>query len=117
MSVQAFFSRPILNSPYDNPSRHWELDDGGQPTQKVIDRRRSAKFVTPIPNPKRHKGQRDNQATLGQDEGLGLSTADQSYDLTSALINDIRKHVNLWRAIEDPAHWRVTPETARLPWR
>ena len=25
-----FFKQPILNSPYDYPSRHWELDDKGQ---------------------------------------------------------------------------------------
>jgi type III restriction enzyme len=26
-----FFDRPILNSPYAYPARHWELDDQGQP--------------------------------------------------------------------------------------
>jgi len=26
-----FFDQPILNSPYERPSRHWELDDDGQP--------------------------------------------------------------------------------------
>ncbi len=26
---------PILNSPYDYPGRHWELDEKGQPTQRV----------------------------------------------------------------------------------
>ena len=26
-----FFERPILNSPYDYPTRHWELDDNKQP--------------------------------------------------------------------------------------
>jgi hypothetical protein len=28
----------------------WELDEAGQPTQKIIERRRSAKFITPIPD-------------------------------------------------------------------
>jgi hypothetical protein len=32
-----FFSHPILNSPYEYPSRHWELDKDGQPTQQIID--------------------------------------------------------------------------------
>jgi len=114
MTEELFFTHPILNSPYDYPSRHWELDETGQPTQKVIENRRGAKFVTPIPKPKRRRGQQENQATLGLDEGLGLSTAGQSYELTSALINDIRRHVDSWRAVADPANWRVTPETARL---
>ena len=40
-----FFDHPILNSPYEYPIKHWELDEAGQPTQKIIDHRRSAKFI------------------------------------------------------------------------
>jgi len=32
----SFFDRPILNSPYDYPSRHWELDKDGQPTDVIV---------------------------------------------------------------------------------
>ena len=31
-----FFDRPVLNSPYDIPSRYWELDKDGQPTQQIV---------------------------------------------------------------------------------
>jgi len=32
-----FFEKPILNSPYDHPRRHWELDASNQPTHiKVL---------------------------------------------------------------------------------
>ena len=34
-----FFDEPILNSPYQYPSRHWELDADRQPTQKIIESR------------------------------------------------------------------------------
>jgi hypothetical protein len=51
-----FFDRPILNSPYVRPLRHWELDAEGQPTQKIIETRRRAEFITPIPKPKTRKG-------------------------------------------------------------
>jgi type III restriction enzyme len=44
-----------MNSPYECPRRHWELDDSGQPTQQIIETRRSAKFITPIPKPKKRK--------------------------------------------------------------
>ena len=27
-----FFEHPILNSPYEYPAHHWELDADGQPT-------------------------------------------------------------------------------------
>jgi len=50
-----FFERPILNSPYEPPRRHWELDAQGQPTQRIVDSRRPAEFITPIPKPKKRK--------------------------------------------------------------
>jgi type III restriction enzyme len=106
-----FFDRPILNSPYEYPSRHWELDETGQPTQRIIDSRRSAKFVTPIPKPKKKKAA--SQKGFVFDEGKGLSTAEQQYDPTS-IINEVRSHVDSWRALPNPNQWQVTPETARL---
>jgi type III restriction enzyme len=50
-----FFDHPILNSPYSYPERHWELDAQGQPTQKILERRRRAEFITPIPKPRKRK--------------------------------------------------------------
>ena len=55
MSKQ-FFEQPILNSPYQYPSRYWELDETSQPTQRIIEGRRPAQFITPIPKPKKQKG-------------------------------------------------------------
>lgn len=49
-----FFERPILNSPYGYPRRHWELDSSGQPTQRIIESRRRAAFLSPIPKPMKH---------------------------------------------------------------
>ena len=106
-----FFEKPILNGPYGYPSRHWELDADGQPTQQIIDRRRLAEFITPIPKPKKRKG--GDQASIVFDEGAGLSTAAQRYDHT-AIINAVRQEVDKWRKIPSPGDWRVSPETARL---
>ena len=106
-----FFSDPILNPPYAYPSRHWELDSSGQPTQLVRESRRRAEFITPIPKPKKRK-KAATQAELVFDEGVGLSTAEQQYDPTS-IINAMRKEVDDWR-LSDPKNWRVTAETARL---
>ena len=108
-----FFERPILNSPYEYPKRHWELDAQGQPTQQVIEKRRRAEFITPIPKPKKRKGTAAAQADLVLDEGKGLSTAQQQYATTST-INELRRHVDDWRSLPNPNDWRVTPETARL---
>ena len=105
-----FFDHPILNSPYDYPRRHWELDSQGQPTQQIIERRRRAEFITPIPKPKKRKGLADQQQIVF-DEGKGLSTQKQQYDIT-AIINRVRQEVDQWRSLPTPA--QVTPETARL---
>lgn len=56
-----FFDQPILNSPYGYPGRHWELDESGQPTQVIIEKRRRADFITPIPKPKKRKSAREQQ--------------------------------------------------------
>lgn len=107
-----FFDHPILNSPYERPSRHWELDESGQPTQQVLETRRRAEFITPIPKPKKQKKSPKQQDFIF-DEGVGLSDTAQQYDPTS-IINEVRSHVDSWRALPNPAQWQVTPETARL---
>ena len=106
-----FFDRPILYSPYEYPTRHWELDSEGQPTQKIIDSRRRAQFITPIPKPKKRRGSADQQQIVF-DEGKGLSTKEQQYDPTS-IINELRQQVDRWRTLPKNL-WQVTPETARL---
>jgi type III restriction enzyme len=108
----SFFDHPILNSPYARPGRHWELDADGQPTGVVVDSRRDARFITPIPRPKKQKRAK-GQTRLIFDEGAGVSTATQQYDPTP-IINQLRSRVDQWRAISNPSHWGVTPETARL---
>jgi type III restriction enzyme len=107
--TQAFFERPILNSPYEYPQRHWELDATGQPTQKISESRRRAEFITPIPRPKKQKGAEKQSALLFDER----STQEQQYDHT-AVINAVRHEVDKWRALPNPNDWRVTAETARL---
>ena len=107
-----FFEQPILNSPYQYPTQYWELDQDGQPTYRIIDGRRIAEFVTPIPKPKRTKVSAQ-QARLALDNGSGLSDRDQLYDV-SASVNQIRSNVDGWRTLPGPDSWGVTPETARL---
>jgi type III restriction enzyme len=108
--ITHFFDQPILNSPYQYPSRHWELDEHGQPTGHIAEGRRKASFVTPIPKPKK---QSKGQITIALDEGKGLSTETQQYDIRS-LINELRIQVDRWRSLPEPSTWHVTPETARL---
>ena len=106
-----FFAKPILNSPYEYPIQHWELDSEGQPTQRIVDSRRVADFITPIPKVRKKKSAAKQQELI-MDEGEGLSSEDQQY--TASNINRLREHINLWRNLPNPNDWKVTPETARL---
>ncbi len=87
---ERFFDSPILNSPYEYPMRHWELDAQGQPTQQIVDYRRKAEFITPIPKPRKRRA---HQRGFVFDEGKGLSTEDQQYEATTAVVNGIRQQV------------------------
>jgi type III restriction enzyme len=107
-----FFEQPILNSPYEIPGKHWELDNEGQPTQRVIDRRRDADFITPVPKARKRKA-KAVQGELELDEDAHVSGADQRYKLNET-INALRIEVGKWRSLPNSFQWQVTPETARL---
>ena len=81
--VSDFFKQPILNSPYEYPGKHWELDETGQPTQNVKESRRIASFITPIPKPKKRRGKKasaEQQKEIVFADDEGLSTEKQQYD-------------------------------------
>jgi type III restriction enzyme len=81
-AANPFFEQPVLNGPYDQPARHWELDVSGQPTQQIIPNRRRAEFITPIPKPRKRKGAKDQEAIVFN-EGSDLSTSAQQYSTPS----------------------------------
>ncbi len=109
---QTFFERPILNSPYGYPNKHWELDEDGQPTNRLIESRRRSELITPVPKPKKRRRSKE-QSEMVLDYGDGLSSEEQEYNPTP-IINEIRRYVDEWRNLKNPEHWQVTPETARL---
>ena len=111
MSEQ-FFEKPILNSPYAYPGRHWELDTEGQPTNRILDNRRRSDLITPVPKTKKQR-QNTKQASLLLGANDDLSTTDQEYNPTP-IINEVRGYVETWRSLPNPDQWLVTPETARL---
>src|SRR5439155_9056038 len=76
----------------------------------ILESRRKAEFITPIPKPKKQKQKQDS---LIFDEGKGLSTEKQLYDPTP-IINELRYQVDQWRKLSNPSDWLVSPETATL---
>ena len=100
----SFFEKSILNSPYKCPSRHWELDDNRQPTNRQVESRREASFITPIPNPRRRQEEIFDEK-IGDD--------DQKYQTLALIINSLRQRLTKWRDLPQ-AKWQVTAQTARL---
>lgn len=73
-------------------------------TAGIVEWRRRADFITPIPQPRRQAGAARKDALLFDER----STRDERYH--SAIINGVRAEVDKWRALSNPADWRVTPE-------
>jgi len=85
---------PILNRPYNEPTRHFAFDDEGI-TDLVEDSRRPSSFFVPVP--RLRKGTRQLE--------LAELIADQIW--LNDLVNRIREQVTRWRHAGYP---RVTPE-------
>jgi type III restriction enzyme len=87
MNENNVINNPVINSPFEEPARHFRFTDEGITNEIVPERRKSAYFV-PIPQPRRHNPQ---QMTLDLDEW----TADRLEE--NRLINQIRERVGIWR--------------------
>jgi type III restriction enzyme len=87
--LAAVIDNPILNSPFAEPSSHWELDENGIPTGIAAEGRRCSGFIVPVPPPK-HKV--TAQASLGLEDGYGKRQAND-------YINEIRGKVAQWRSL------------------
>ena len=113
-TIQRFFKQPILNNPYEYPASHWELDEQGQPTHRIVTGRRPANFVTPFPAAAQQGGASPAQEVLGVGEGSLENQSLLAMEDLKAVIGEVRGHVDRWRDIPNPNDWRVTPTTTRL---
>ena len=97
---QVVIENPVINSPFDEPNRHFRFADEGI-TNEIIDGRRSSSYFVPIARP-RKKGQKqlefDTEWTQDRIE-------------ENKLVNQIRARVKLWR---EGGYIGVTPTTSRL---
>jgi type III restriction enzyme len=105
----SFFDKPILNSPYEYPGEHWELDLAGHPTERVVAARRSSALWTALPGASSKSASSQKSLEL---EGE-LSTDTTAYN-PSPIINDLRQELSTWRNLPNPSQWKVTPVTQRL---
>lgn len=77
--------KPIINSPFEEPQRHFRFTDTGI-THEIVSGRRKSTYFIPIAKPKLQPG---GQAALD----LGVESRAEE----NRLINDIRERVALWR--------------------
>ena len=89
---------PILNRPYEEPTRHFEFDAEGI-TNRVAARRRPSSHFSPVPTSR--KGSRQ----------LELTELTADLIQPNKLANRIRDHVGVWRAA---GYDNVAPTTRRL---
>lgn len=99
---QAVIENPIINSPYEEPTRHFKFTDEGI-TNEVVEGRRSSSYFVPIARPKKKKG--------GVQQALFDTEWTQDRIEENKLVNDIRRRVGMWRK---GGYVGVTPTTARL---
>lgn len=107
--AKPFYERPILNSPYYPPTRHHCLDDQGQPLDEPpLNGRRRSKYLTPVPRARRRR--------VAEQAELQLSTqlGEPGTYNENAIVNEIRRHLDQWRALPSAKDWGVTPTTQRL---
>jgi len=82
---QAVIENPIINSPFDEPTRHFRFSDEGI-TNEIDDGRRTSSYFVPIARPKK-KG-------LNQLHFDTEWTQDRIEE--NKLVNDIRRRVAHW---------------------
>ncbi len=83
---------PILNGPYDPPTRYFELGLQG-PTGTILEGRRQSESFIPVPVSRKKRA-------AGQ-ASLDFDTTGERRE-RNELINDIRRQVGLWRARNYP---------------
>lgn len=97
---QVVIDNPIINSPFDEPTRHFRFSDEGI-TNEIEDGRRISSYFVPIAKPKKKGSSRLHFDTEWIQERIE----------ENKLVNDIRRPVILWRK---GGYLGVTSTTARL---
>src|SRR5271157_2477058 len=96
---QVVIENPVINSPFDEPKRHFKFTDEGI-TNEIVGKRRVSSYFIPIAKPKK-KGK---QLVLHSEW-----TQDRVEE--NKFINEVRAKVEKWR---QGGHVGVTKTTARL---
>ncbi len=97
---QVIIENPILNSPFEEPQRHFRFDDQGI-TDEIVEARRSSQYFIPIPQPRKKSAKQLAFETEW--------TADRIEE--NHFINRVRVQVGRWR---QGGYQGITTPTRRL---
>ena len=98
---------PVLNGPYDPPSRYFELGNKG-PTGVIVDGRRPSESFIPVATPKK----RGKKVVVDLQETLDFDATHERIE-SNTLINDLRRAVERWRLSDYPGATAITQKLLR----
>lgn len=100
-------ANPIINSPYEEPKRHWLIREGQPPEERAG--RRPATYFLRVP-------ERAARGRRAEDQGALFTEESKGEEYTLDLANLLRTRVAEWRQREYQGATRVTRELLDL-WR
>lgn len=103
MSNEAL-SNPVINSPYEEPTRHFVIGPNG-PTGELGQGRRPSEFFIPVPKPKKGRASKAQDALFD-----GLEVTGEKITRNDA-IDQLRQEVGIWRQRQ---YQRVSPISRKL---
>jgi type III restriction enzyme len=98
-------SNPILNQPYDAPTRYFEMGPHG-PTGVIKEGRRPSESLVPIAASRKGTRKADGSVEVTLDVELTAERRERN-----TLINDLRREIERWRLHD---YERVTPTSRKL---
>jgi type III restriction enzyme len=101
---QVIIENPIINSPFEEPKRHFKFDDSGI-TNEIVESRRTSHYFIPIAKPK--KKNKQIEIPLGD-----AWTSDRIEE--NKFINEIREKVKIWRQGGYRGAVNITSTTRKL---
>ena len=96
---QVVIENPVINSPFDEPRRHFKFTDEGI-TNEILEKRRVSSYFIPIAKPKKKGKQLVLETEWTQDRVE-----------ENKFVNEVRAKVEKWR---QGGHVGVTKTTAQL---
>jgi len=97
--TDTIIENPIINSPFEEPKRHFRFDDAGI-TNEIVENRRVSSYFMPIAKARKRSAQLSFETEWTKDR------IEENKE-----INRIRERVGLWRK---GGYQGVTPITRRL---